>query len=668
MRIGVDTGGTFTDFVFLDGKSIHLAKIPSTPRDPGEAITAGLDAHRPAAAPGRPDSGAVLVHGTTVATNALLQRRLARVTFVTNRGLEDVLEIGRQARPRLYALAPEKPAPLVPRARRIGLDERRDAAGREVVRPSDDDLDALAERVARTKPDVIAVGLLHSYLDGRSERRVGRRLKRLGVPVVLSSDVAPEVREFERSSTTVANAALLPGVAAYLDRLAAALRRRGRTKLFVFQSNGGMAHAAGAARNPVRLVLSGPAGGAVAAAAIARAAKLGPTMTLDMGGTSTDVALLDGAPTRRGEVEFDGLPLLVPSLDIRSVGAGGGSIATVDGAGLLRVGPRSAGSDPGPACYGRSDLPTVTDAHLVLGRLPETLAGGLALDRGRAHAALSKLGRALGLDAEDAAEGVLDVADATMARATRVVAVERGKDPRRLALLAFGGAGPLHAGRLLKLLPAREAVVPRLPGHLSAYGMALADAERDLARTVLIAAPDDARDAIDRALDALVEAGARELVADGLLGADRAGLEVTRTVDCRYEGQTATLEVPATARSLRRAFDREHEARFGHSFEERPVVAVNVRVRLRAGSGAGRFRPKARRTPPARSAPARARLGRRPVRFAGRPVETPVFARDRLRPGDRLAGPAIVEEFGSTTVVEPGLTLTVDGPGNLRLA
>lgn len=655
MRIGVDTGGTFTDFVFIKRGRIRVKKIPSTPDDPSRAILSGLEAERPL-----PDR-AVLVHGSTVATNALLERKLARVTLVTNEGLEDVLEIGRQARPDLYAVEIEKPVPLVPAGRRLGVPARSGPDGEVVspLRPAD--LTALRARVEKTRPEAIAVGLLYSYLDEKHEQRIARALRRLKIPVCTSAEVAPEVREYERFSTTVANAALIPVVTRYLEQLECSLPD---VRLFVFQSNGGMARARSAARLPVRLVLSGPAGGAVAASRIATRAGLQHALALDMGGTSTDVSLVEGKPLRRGEISIDGLPLLVPSLDIQTVGAGGGSIAWVDQAGLLRVGPRSAGSDPGPACYGHSDEPTCTDAHIVLGRLPDRLAGGtVLLDPDRSHRALERLGKQLGRDARAAAEGVLQVADATMARAARVVAVGRGVDPRGLALIAFGGAGPLHAARLARALPCREALVPRLPGNLSAHGMALADAERDLVRSVLIRGPDARRTEVDAALRRLVEQGREELAADGLLESKRS-LRVERTLDCRYAGQTYTLPV-GPERSIARAFHREHEQRYGHAFPEREVEVVHVRVRL-VVPGNTRSRPddEPRRR---RRAPAAAVVDERDAWFDGRRVRVACYLRDALEAGHRIDGPAIIEELSSTTVVEPGFRAEVDRHGNLRL-
>lgn len=653
MRIGIDTGGTFTDFVLADGERVEIAKLPSTPDDPGRAILAGLrrfDA---------PD--AELVHGTTVATNALLERRVARVTFVTNAGLEDVLEIGRQARPELYALDIDKAVPLVPRELRLGVAERTGADGSVVARLDERGLQRIVAQVKRTRPEAIAIGLVFSFLHPAAERRLARALRPLGVPICLSSAIAPEIREFERFSTTVANAALIPGVSLYLTRLARALTGR---RLFVFQSNGGMARAEAAAAAPVRLVLSGPAGGAVAAAAVAARAGLGPSIALDMGGTSTDVSMIAGDPLRRGEVSLAGMPLLVPSLDIESVGAGGGSIAWLDDSGRLRVGPRSAGADPGPACYGRSDEPTVTDAHLVLGRLPTTLAGGVVtLDTDAANRALDRLGKRLGMHRRAAAEGVLRVADATMARAARSVVLGRGGDPRGMALIAFGGAGPLHAARLIAVLPCRLALIPWLPGNLSAYGIACADAERDLVRSVLVRDPDRHRTAIDRVARELTALGRADLRRDRL--GDDGALRVIATLDCRYLGQSYTLPIDH-GREMKPRFDVIHRQSFGHAFAERPIEVVNVRVRLLV-AGRGAASPGHTATPRPRQPPAGALLRTQPGWFGGRAASVRCFAREALPIGTRIVGPAILEEQTATTVIEPGTVASIDGNRYVRI-
>lgn len=656
MRIGIDTGGTFCDFAIARGRSLRVWKTPSTPDDPSRAVSRGLEQLAGTA------RDAILVHGTTVATNALLEHKLARVTLIADRGLEDVIEIGRQARPDLYSLEVRLPPPLVPRSRRIGIGERTHADGTVSGRMSERELDALVERVRRTRPQAIAIGLLFSFLNDRTERRVERALSRLGVPISRSSRVAPEVREYERISTTVANAALVPGVASYLERLRARLDRRGG-RLFVFQSNGGMANVDRVSREPVRLLLSGPAGGAIGAARVAKRHGIDRALALDMGGTSTDVCLIEGAPLRRGEISVGGRTFLSPSLDIETVGAGGGSRLWVDHAGILRVGPESQGADPGPACYGRASEPTITDAHVVLGRLPEKLAGGVVLDPDRAHRALERLARRLGANRFRTAEAALGIADATMARAARRVAVQRGRDPRSATLIAFGGAGPLHAARLVDALPAQEALVPTAPGNLSAWGMALADAERDLVRSVLIRDPDRHRARLEKALAELREEGIDAVQRDGLVGGEPSRIRVFEALDCRYAGQSFTLEIP-NARSVKAAFDRAHRRRFGHALPDRTVEVVNARIRVAVPTQGP---PRRNRAPTGAEAPpaAEARLPPRSVWFGGRFQKVPSFDRERLGPRERLDGPAIVLESGSTTVIEPGFSAIVAGDGSL---
>lgn len=655
MRIGVDTGGTFTDFIALDGSRCVRAKLPSTPHDPGEAVVAGVERLDP-------EQRAAVTHGTTVATNALLERRLARVTFVTNRRIEDVLEIGRQSRPDLYALAIEKPEPLVPRDRRIGVAQRTSSSGVEDLALTRAEIERLRKAVAKSRPEAIAIGLLFSFLDDRAEQELEAALRPLGVPITRSAAIAPSIREFERFSTAVANAALVPVVGGYLDRLEARLAPR---PLFVFQSNGGLARSARVAREPVKLVLSGPAGGAVAAATIARRSGIETAIALDMGGTSTDVALIRGRPLRRSEIEFAAQPLLVPSLDIESVGAGGGSIAWVDEAGLLRVGPRSAGAVPGPACYGRGEAPTVTDAHVLLGRMPLSLAGGVELDVDRAASALERLGRKLGLSAIATAEAVLELADAAMARAARVVAVNRGVDPRDVELIAFGGAGGLHAARLIRELPCRGAVVPPMPGHLSAFGMVIADPEVDLCRTVLVRDPERsaARRQLSAALRAL-EAEAREHLRQDFDLKRNPRVDIERTLQCRYAGQSFTLEIPF-APSFRRDFDEAHAARFGHAFPDHPIEVVDVAVRVRRPPESLPLSKLL--SAPTRGSLAAAHLGDARTIFGGKPRKIPRFLRSALPRGARIPGPARIEDDGATLLLEPGSRATIDHHGNVRI-
>ncbi len=657
LRVGIDTGGTFTD-LFALGAGVNVAlKVPSTPADPAIAVGRALDELSRRLAellPSRARPTQVeldVVHGTTVATNALLEGRGARVVLVTNEGFEDLLEIGRQARPDLYDLLPKRPAPLVLRADRVGVPERTLADGSRLRRPSRVEVAALVRRVRSRRPESLAIGLLHSYAAPAAERALERALKPLRLPISRSSEVAPLFREYERFSTTVANAALVPICRDYLERLAAI---RPRTRLFVMQSNGGLTTASAAARTPVRLVLSGPAGGLAAAHARLRAARVEGAIALDVGGTSTDVSLVLRKPEHVDQVELDGRPLLVDALEIHSVGAGGGSLLWIDSGGSLRVGPRSAGADPGPACYGRGREPCLTDAHVVLGRLPlkEKLGGAIELQPWRSHEAIGRLARRLGVTPLELAAAALDVADAAIEQAVKRVSLARGHDPRELALFAFGGAGGLHACRLARRLQMREVVVPPAPGATSAWGMARSDARfsfaQGLVRVVGVRAPIDAE--IEAAMARLARRARHELLHE--LGPGPLRLE--RTIACRYRGQSFELEIPF-APDLARRFEAAHEERFGFRLPGNDVECVALRVAAVRRTAA-----------PRSSAPRSARRGgrRRAVATRG-PIRS--IARESLRRGARVRGPCIVVEDTATTVVEPGFTLVVDATGCLRI-
>ncbi len=650
VAIGIDTGGTFTDVVVWDGRRRTAFKLPSTPREPARAVLAGLA--RAGAGP-----RTRVRHGSTVATNALLERKGARVVFLTTAGFEDVLEIARQDRPDLYALAPRRPAPLVPRARRLGVRERLAAGGATLVALGDAEARRAAGRAKAARPEAVAIGLLHGYSNPAHERRLARALRGLGVPVSVASELAPEIREYERFATVCANAFLAPRIAGYLGALAAA--RRGRIEVVL--SHGGTAPLARAAREPVRQLLSGPAAGLRAALAAARACGFGTALTLDVGGTSTDCALLgareaggDGLPRRRAR-EVGGIPVLLPALDVHTVGAGGGSIARVDAGGLLHVGPGSAGADPGPACYGRGGPATVTDALAVLGLLPgETLGGGaLALDRGAAHAAMSRLAEALGRrDAQAAAEGVLAVANARMEAALRAVSVERGEDPREAALVAFGGAGGLHACALAEALGVRAIVWPRHAGVLCALGALEGGSRREASRSVLRAADDAA--ALGRAYRAL-----ERRVLAGFGAAERRGVRIDRRAEARYRGQAHELSVPGEPlETLAERFHRAHERRYGFCDRSREVevVTLDVRGELAAPLPAER--------------PARGRAGRArtvPVHDRGRTRAAALWSRASLPAGARIAGPAVIADEGATLWLAPAWRARVHEGGALVL-
>jgi N-methylhydantoinase A len=618
-----------------------VLKVRSTPRDPAAAVRAGLAAL----------GGARRLHyGSTVATNALLERRGAGVVLLTTAGFEDVLEIGRQVRPLIYALEPRRPAPLVPRARRIGVRERvlADGAIETPLRPSE--IARVVAAVARTGAPAVAVCLLHSYATPVHEARLGRALGGRGLHVTVSHRLLREYREYERVATTVVNAYVAPAMVHHVRALAAAVPGR----LRVMQSSGGLVGAALACAEPVRTILSGPAGGVVGAADRAGRAGIRRIVTLDMGGTSADVSLVDGGVAYRTETAIAGLPVRVPAIDIHTVGAGGGSLARLDAGRALRVGPESAGAEPGPACYGRGTEPTVTDANLVLGRVVETqfLGGEMPLDRARAQRAIAGLARRLGRSAVATAAGIVRVANATMERALRVISVERGHDPRDFTLVAFGGAGGLHAAELAAALGMRRVYVPRQPGLLSAWGVLAADVERDRGRTLRAVEPPDRT--LETIFRDLLRAARRDLGRDGVRA--RA---VERVLEVRYAGQAHEVAVPFGPR-WRHAFHHAHERLFGHADPGRPVEVVTLRLRARGGGGAHAGDPPPRGR-------GRGALAVRAVVFDGRARPTVVHRREDLPVGRRLLGPAVICEYSATTLVPPRWTMRIDRLGGLLL-
>ena len=633
--IGVDTGGTFTDFVAIrDGRLIAL-NLPSTPSRPDRAVTSGL--RRLGAA-----RETRVRHGSTVATNTLLERTGARVALITTAGFEDLIEIGRQDRPDIYALVPVRTPSLVPVAMRFGVDERigprgqrwRPLGARETAR--------VAGAVRAARPEAIAIGFLHAYADPAHEQRVERALAGLGVPLTRSTALCPEIREYERIATTVVNAYLAPRMSRYLRGLASGTRAR----IEIVMSHGGLAPPALAAREPARQLLSGPAAGLKAARDVARASRFRRALTLDVGGTSTDCAFIDGDLPRRRAREVAGVPIQLPMLDVDTIGAGGGSIARVDPGGLLVVGPESAAADPGPACYGRGGPATVTDALVLLGRIPDrALAGGtLALDRRAAARALARLGRDLGgRSAEDAAAGVITVIEAHMAGALRRVSVARGHDPRGAALVAFGGAGGLHACALAGMLECAAVLFPRHAGVLSAIGALTAGPRREKSRSVLLGARDTA--AIARVL-----AGLEAAVRAEFERTERARVVLERWAEVRYRGQSHEIPLTVDARLAER-FHREHRRRFG--FDDRAAAVEVVTLEARGAL------PDAPMPRDAGSAATGERRDRRPagatvrVRHGDRSVAARRIDRTALAPGDAIAGPAVVVEAGATLWIPP---------------
>ncbi len=646
-RLGVDTGGTFTDLVYLDEARIRVHKVLSTPRAPEEAIVRGVREM------GLDPRGLEVVHGSTVATNAVLEGKGVRTAYVTNRGFGDVLALGRQAREALYDLQPPPRRPPVPPELCLETGGRL-AADATVLEPlTEADLQALRQRLRALRPEAVAVNLLFSFLDERFEDAVGRVVPE-EIFVSLSSRILPELREYERGIATWLNSYVGPIMGGYLRRLRSALPG---ARVAVMQSHGSAISADRAAERAVHLLLSGPAGGLRGVLHAGRAGARLRLLSFDMGGTSTDVALLDQEIRLTAQGRIAGYPVAVPMVDMHTIGAGGGSLARVDAGGLLQVGPESAGADPGPACYGRGGRePTVTDANVVLGRLPADVAlgGSLPLDAAAARAALERLGRRLGLDAVAAARGVLRVANEHMAQALRVISVQRGEDPRDYTLASFGGAGGLHVCDLAEALDMREALVPAYAGVLSALGMLVAPAGRQLSHSVntLLEAREDAW--IQARLDRIAARGEAELRAEGA-----GDLRREDSLDLRYEGQSHTLRIPWTGiRKSTDAFHAAHRRRYGHALDM-PVELVNLRVGLTEDV-----------TPP--SLPAYRPAGppepllHTPVAGVAAPV--PVLPRDRVPVDFPLAGPVIVVEAVGTTWVAPGWSVRADRVGNLLLA
>jgi N-methylhydantoinase A len=689
LRIAIDTGGTFTDCVWTDAASgrLKMLKVFSTPDDPSRAI---LEAVRQIS----PDGDFVLLHGTTVGTNTLLERKGARTALVTTAGFEDALEIGRQARPKLYDFFFDRIEPLVPRSLRFGVNERTAADGEILTSPPPEELRSLANQLEAAKPQSIAISLLFSFANPKNELAVAAALRSLSVPLSISHEILPEFREYERTSTVVINGYLQPVMQRYLENLSSRVHEDERTsaakaghylaasaarlksgptrstpRIFVMQSSGGITALSTAAREPVRTVLSGPAGGVVGAAATARRSGIDRIIAFDMGGTSTDVSLVEGAISTANDAQIAGLPVSVPMLDIHTVGAGGGSLARFDAAGVLHVGPESAGADPGPICYGRGTEPTVTDANLLLGRLqPTRFLGGdftLDLDRTRRLTKEWLKKQACTLSLEKFAAGVIRVVNATMEKAIRVVSVERGRDPRHFALVAFGGAGGLHACALAEALSIPQVIIPALPGALSALGILASDVVKDYSRTVLRRISGKIPQAeLNREFAGLEKAAADDFRAESWPGKPH----YNRSIDLRYRGQGYELNLPLT-KNLLQDFEQEHQRRYGCTHPNREVELVTLRLRATLKSrptetttthvGAGTLVRPCRTKLGAISSPQSA------VVFDGKKLPTKLYARDELRPGKKYSGPAIITEYSATTVIPPGKRFHLDRAANL---
>jgi N-methylhydantoinase A len=674
LRIAIDTGGTFTDCVWLESGVLQTLKVFSTPDDPSRAIAEALrkigskkaDLARAAL---------TLLHGTTVGTNALLERTGARVALITTSGFEDVIEIGRQARPRLYDFFFDRVAPLVCREQRFGVQERTDSEGKVLQGPPEAELTRLREAVQRAAPDSIAISLLFSFANPENEAAVAAAVGDLGKPLSVSHRILPEFREYERTSTVVMNAYLQPLMQSYMEKLAERARQHaeqlgdlrtarkpGEPGIFVMQSNGGITSLASAAREPVRTVLSGPAGGLVGAASMASRSGFRKILSFDMGGTSTDVAAVQGEVRPVGQSEVAGLPVGIPMLEIHTVGAGGGSLARFDAGGSLRVGPESAGADPGPICYGRGIEPTVTDANLLMGRLrPDRFLGGdfeLDVDRARRITSEWLKKHRSHLSLEQFSAGVARVVNANMERALRVVSIERGYDPREFALVAFGGAGGLHACELAGALSIPTVVIPARPGALSAFGILVSDVVKDYSRTIVWRFSDGLpQSKLQQEFRKLEQSAQKQFRAERWRGA----VKFERSLDLRYGGQGYELNLPATDNVAARFHD-EHQRRYGYHHEGREIELVTLRLRARL-----RTPPlhAVRRQTPRTGSPRAAPVERASVFFDDKFVTTPVFERGDLVAGRSMRGPAVITEYSATTVIAAGNRFWLDQSENL---
>jgi N-methylhydantoinase A len=686
LRVAIDTGGTFTDCVWIDRGSLRMLKVFSTPADPSQAI---VEALRKINHQGE----LVILHGTTVGTNALLERKGACAALVTTAGFEDAIEIGRQTRPKLYDFFFDRIEPLVPADLRFGIEERTASDGKILTEPSAADLESLASHVKAKRPNSIAISLLFSFANPGNEQAVAEALRPLGVPLSISHQILPEFREYERTSTVVINAYLQPVMQRYFDNLEQRLSRVGQRfsaaakqskiigllaperpqrapRIFVMQSSGGITPLQSAATEPVRTVLSGPAGGVVGAAASARASGFERIIAFDMGGTSTDVSLVEGAITTASHAEVAGLPIGVPLLDIHTVGAGGGSLARFDAAGVLRVGPESAGADPGPICYGRGTQPTVTDANLLLGRLqPARFLGGdftLDLERTRRVTREWLKHQRTTVSIEQFAAGVIRVVNSTMEKAIRVVSIERGRDPRDYALVAFGGAGGLHACALAEVLNIPHVIVPALPGALSALGILVSDVVKDYSRTVLWRVSGKLPAAqLNREFSTLQKQAAKDFQNEAWQGR----VHYQQTVDLRYRGQGYELNLPYT-KDLLKKFEQEHHRRYGYAHPTREAELVTLRLRATVKSTQPHVEKMNHVGTAVLGRPVRAKLDspstpNAPVFFDDKKLATPNYSREALVPGKIYSGPAIVTEYSATTVIPPGKRFHLDPAANL---
>jgi N-methylhydantoinase A len=651
--IGIDTGGTFTDFIYHDGAVWQVFKHLSSPENPAEAVLEGL---KQVAGNG----SRIIVHGSTVATNAILERKGAKTAFVTNKGFVDILLIGRQHRSRLYDLSFRRHPPIVAEDMCFGVPGRVLYNGKELEALDVDAVRKVCSDLRQAGVASVAVCFLFSFANPSHEIQVAEALRSSEISVTMSHEILSEFREFERASTTVINAYVSPKMKRYISTIRDRIDEDDTIR--IMQSNGGSISAETAMTESVKTILSGPAGGVVGAFEIGRLTGLDRLITFDMGGTSTDVSLVDGNLSMTLESEISGFPIKTPMIDIHTVGAGGGSIASVDAGGALTVGPESAGADPGPVCYGRGERITVTDANLFLGRLipDQFLGGNMALSPDRLKAPFERVAASLSMDPITLAEGIVSVANANMERAIRVISVERGYDPREFTLFSFGGAGGLHAAFLARQLSMPKVLVPRHPGILSAIGMLMADVIKDYSQTVMLDQEKADPGLLKKYFEPLDQKGIQEMLREGT---DPSGMTLEHYLDMRYEGQSFEIITPFSNDFIE-TFQRLHEKNYGYR-NNRSVEIVNIRLRARGIPKKPVFEtlPDAGKQPSDGVA-----IGERPVVFDGNPVATKVFSRPSLGCGHVIPGPAVIVEYSATTVIPPFATGRIDRFGNIVLS
>ena len=655
-RVAVDTGGTFTDFVFFVNGILKVHKVPSTPSNPALAILQGINEINIDARP------VDLVHGSTVATNALLSREGSKVGLITTSGFEDVIEIGRQNRDVLYDLTYRRPEAIVQKENRFGINQRMNEKGEILEDFSKSALEKILLKLQRNKIQSLAISFLHSYANNSHELKVSSFFKKEGFPVSVSSLILPEYREFERTSTTCVNAYVSPLMKNYLSKLE---KEESLRRFRVMQSNGGLISSEVASREAVRTILSGPAGGVVGALHVAKKTKSSKFITIDMGGTSADVSILDGKLSFTSETELSGFPVRVPVIDIHTVGAGGGSIGECDPGGALTVGPKSAGAFPGPMCYGKGKNVTVTDANLFLGRIEPSnfLGGNMKIDPIRSEKGINSLAKKLVLNPLETAEGILRIANVHMSNAIRLMSIERGHDPRIFTLMAFGGAGPMHACALAETLSMKRVLIPRDPGTLSARGMFMADVIKDYSKTILLNLEDINNKFLDNLFSPLLKQAKEDLKKE-----DINKLKIEKFLDMRYLGQSHELTIPFPRitsdfyKKLYSLFTKFHKKRYLTINSGREIEIVNIRVRATGSTKTIQLDSNKKRKKLSKK-----KNKTQKIIFYGKSYVADIYDRMDLYPGDRFSGPALVFEFSATSIIPPSWNCKVDKEKNLVL-